>query len=222
MARQKLATRIKRALRGLSNRVAKFEEEGFKLPSFIYRMLNADSVSSARLDRIQSYDDRKLKSLAKFKTDSGEVIDYDEYSRRKRSESAKKGWATRRRRRLEYSTDSIVRGLSAEIIRIRLSGGVNAGTLQAKENIADYLSKLLSDAVKTANRDGELEDLYNYYVQNYSVMQDALDAIAGQHYIGQSNYKAVSMYFGRVISILGKPLGIDSDEAYDYAEATII
>ena len=221
MAKWSLARKVKNAIQRLSNRVAKFEQAGFKLPQYVYRMLAGDSVSTKRLNTIQSYDNKKLQSIAKYKTDEGEVITYEDLQHKKRSEASKKGWATRRRRELEESSEAIVQRISGDIsiINLRMTHRNSAGL---KHDIAMYLHKLLNDAYKTAKREGELDNLYESLQQTYSQLQYELEAIAGYYVISKGNAEAVAGHVGRAISIIGKSLGIDEDLAYDIAESMVL
>lgn len=221
MATWSLARKVKNAIQRLSNRVAKFEQEGFKLPQFVYNMLNGESVSTRRLNTINSYDNKKLRSIAKYKTDTGEVITYEELQHIKRSEAAKKGWATRRRREIEESAEEIMLRISADISNIRISM-THRNSIKTKGDISTYLHKLLNDAYKTAKRDGTLEDFYSSLQNNYSSLQYSIEAISGVFYISDSNADGVAGHFGNAISIIGKTLGISRDEAYDYAEMMLL
>lgn len=168
---------VGKALSKLRKTVNDLTKKGFIVPEYVDRMLNGKSVSTRRLQTLESYDRQKLINVSKFWDSSSQrAVTGERGAEILRETAARKSVATRRRNKAEREGGAVVSHYMHAIQALPMSRYFRVNKKWVSRDVSDYndaIEEVLISMLTDATKAGE----YSTYVQYLNRNIEGFDSL---------------------------------------------
>lgn len=219
MARQtRLQKAVSKATSKLRKTVNDLAKKGFIIPEYIDRMLNAKTVSSRRLERLNSYDRSKLMSVSKYWDSSTQkVVSGARGQEILRETAAKKAVATRHRNNTVKQGGAIIAHYMSAIRSLPVSRYFRVKKKWLTADVSEYndaLEMTMVDMLNDARADGFLDT----YIQYLNHVIDEFDSLIESLYIPSMDEETYSEAVNKLLTLITNN-SMEDSERQELADA---
>lgn len=202
---------VGKALSKLRKTVNDLTKKGFIVPEYVDRMLNGKSISTRRLQTIESYDRNKLINVSKFWDSSSQrAVTGARGAEILRETAARKSVATRRRNKAEREGGAVVSHYMHAIQALPMSRYFRVNKKWVSRDVSDYndaIEEALISTLTDATKDGE----YSTYVQYLNRNIETFDSLIESLYALYSDDDAYSEAVNKIVGLITSNSISDSD-----------
>lgn len=202
---------VGKALSKLRKTVNDLTKKGFIVPEYVDRMLNGKSVSTRRLQTLESYDRKKLINVSKFwDSSSQKVVTGERGSEILRETAARKSVATRRRNKAEREGGAVVSHYMHAIQALPTSRYFRVTKKWVSRDVSEYndaIEEVLISMLTDATKAGE----YSTYVQYLNRNIEGFDSLIEALYIPSMDEKDYAEVVNQIVGLITNNSISDSD-----------
>ena len=203
MARQtRLQKAVSKATSKLRKTVNDLAKKGFIIPEYIDRMLNGKTVSSRRLERLNSYDRSKLMSVSKYWDSSTQkVVSGARGQEIMREAAAKKAVETRRRNNTVKQGGAIIDHYMSAIRSLPVSRYFRVKKKWLTADVSEYNDALEMTMVDMLN-DAKADGFFDTYIQYLNRVIDEFDSLIESLYIPSMDEESYSEAVNKLLTLI--------------------
>lgn len=193
---------VGKVLSKLRKTVNDLTKKGFIVPEYVDRMLNGKSVSTRRLQTLESYDRQKLINVSKFWDSSSQrAVTGARGAEILRETAARKSVATRRRNKAERDGGAVVSHYMHAIQSLPMSRYFRVNKKWVSRDVSDYndaIEEVLISMLTDATKAGE----YSTYVQYLNRNIDGFDSLIEALYTPSMDEKDYAEVVNQIVSLI--------------------